>query len=55
MLLPQRYFSEAHTTGFIIPNVKIVRRDWLTKVGHSIMYTGEMYTGKMSIVLTGDA
>ena len=39
----------------IIPHVKIVSRDSLTKVGHSIMSTGEMSTDKMSIVLTGDA
>ena len=32
----------------IIPHVKIVSRDWLTKVGHSIMSTG-----KTSTVLTG--
>ena len=38
---------------FIIPHVKIVRRDWLTKVGHSIMSTGEMSTGKKSTILTG--
>ena len=27
--------------SIIIPHVKIVSRDWLTKVGHSIMSTGE--------------
>ena len=37
---------------FIIPDVKILSRDWLTKVGHSIMSTGEMSTGKTSTVLT---
>ena len=33
--------------------MKIVSRDWLTKVGHSIMSTGEMSTGKTSTVFTG--
>ena len=37
----------------IIPHMKIVSRDWLTKVGHSIMSTGKMSTGKTSTVLTG--
>ena len=37
----------------IIPHVKIVSRDWLTKVGHSVMSTDEMSTGKTSTVLTG--
>ena len=40
-------------TGVITPHVKIVSRDWLTKVGHYIMSTGEMSTGKTSTVLTG--
>ena len=39
--------------AIIIPDVKIVSRDWLTKVGYSIMSTGEMSTGKTSISLTG--
>ena len=39
--------------SIIIPHVKIVCRDWLTKVCHSIMSTGEMSTGKTSTVLTG--
>ena len=30
--------------NLIIPHVKIVNRDWLTKVGHSIMSIGEMST-----------
>ena len=41
------------TFYLIIPHVKMVRCDWLTKVGHSIMSTGEMSTGKTSTVLTG--
>ena len=40
------------TLILIIPHVKIVSRDWLTKFGHSIMSTGEMSTGKKSTVLT---
>ena len=36
------------TSLIIIPHVKIVSRDWLTKVSHSIMSTG-----KTSTVLTG--
>ena len=31
---------------FIIPHVKILSRDWLTKVGHSIMSTGEMFSNR---------
>ena len=38
---------------FIIPHVKVVSRDWLTQVNHSIMSTGEMSTDKTSTVLTG--
>ena len=40
---------------FSIPHLKILSRDWLTKVGHSIMSTGEMSTGKMSTVVTSDS
>ena len=32
-------------SSIIIPHVKIVSRDWLTKVGHSIMFTGKTSTG----------
>ena len=42
-----------YSNHVIIPHVKIVSRDWLTKVGHSIMSTSEMSTGKTSTVLTG--
>ena len=38
--------------SIIIPHLKIVSRDWLTKVGYSIMSTGEMSTGKTSNVFT---
>ena len=34
------------TLHIIIPHVKSVSCDWLTKFGHSIMSTGEMSTGK---------
>ena len=39
--------------SIIIPHVKIVSRDCLTKVGYSIMSPGEMSTGKTSTILTG--
>ena len=45
--------TQAETIYIIIPHVKIVSRDWLTKVGHSVMSTSEMSTSKTSTVLTG--
>ena len=45
--------SDGVATSIIIPHVKIVSRDRLTKVGHSIMSTGEMSTTKTSTILTG--
>ena len=52
--LTYTYYLSAHVSiCFIIPHVKIVSQDWLTKVGHSIMSTGEISTGKTSTVLTG--
>ena len=55
----ETFHQDTHTgmayLYIIIPQVKILSRDWLTKVGHSIMSTGEMSTGKMSTLLTGDA
>ena len=44
---------EGVTNHIVIPHVKFVSRDWLKKVGHSIMSTGEMSTGKKSTILTG--
>ena len=44
--------AHGYSSEIIIPHVKIVSCDWLTKVGHSIMCTGEMSTGKTSTILT---
>ena len=40
-----------NTIPIIIPHVKIVSHDWLTKVGHSIMSTGEMFSLDLPAVI----